>query len=77
MMKNQSDELVAPKYDETDEQRRKMGTNSKMKDETYNEEIDKCEENKIFKLFPGIERSFLLFWFISYSFISYKTSYLR
>ena len=30
-MKNQSDELVAPKYDETDEQRRKMGTNSKMK----------------------------------------------
>ena len=76
-MKNQSDELVAPKYDETDEQRKKMETNSKMKDETYNEEIDKCEENKIFKLFPGIERSFLLFWFISYGFISYKTSYLR
>ena len=76
-MKNQSDELVALKYDETDEQRRKMGTNSKMKDETYNEEIDKCEENKIFKLFPGIERSFLLFWVISYRFISYKTSYLR
>ena len=42
-MKNQSDEPVAPKYDETDEQRRKMGTNSKMKDETYNEEIDRCE----------------------------------
>ena len=41
------------------------------------EDIDKCEENKIFKLFPGIERSFLLFWFISYGFISYKTSYLR
>ena len=43
-MKNQSDEPVAPKYDETDEQRRKMRTNSKMKDETYKEEIDKCEK---------------------------------
>ena len=31
-----------------------MGTNSKVKDETYNEKIDKCEEIKIFKVFPGI-----------------------
>ena len=54
MVKNQWDGQVAPKYDETDEQRRKMGTNSKMKDETYNEEIGKCEEIKIFKIFPGI-----------------------
>ena len=71
MMKNQSDELVAPKYDETDEQRKKMETNSKMKDETYNEEIDKCEENKIFKLFPGIEKSFfiILVYFIRLYFI--------
>ena len=30
-MKNQSDELVAPKYDETDEQRKKNG--NKFKDE--------------------------------------------
>ena len=26
--------------------KKKKGTNSKMKDETYNEEIDKCKENK-------------------------------
>lgn len=56
MVKSQWDGQVAPKYDETDEQRKKMGTNSKMKDETYNEEIDKCEEMKIFKIFPGITK---------------------
>ena len=27
-----------------------------MKDETYNEEIDKYEEIKIFKIFPGITK---------------------
>ena len=53
---DQWDGQVAPKYDETDEQRRKMGTNSKMKDETYNEEIDKGEEIKIFKIFNGITK---------------------
>ena len=31
-----------------------MGINSTMKGETYNEEIDKCEENKRFKIFHGI-----------------------
>ena len=44
-----------------------MGTNSKMKDETYNEEIDKCEEIKIFKIFNGITKGkeFLLFFCFS------------
>ena len=44
-----------------------MGTNSKMKDERYNEEIDKCEEIKIFKIFPGIMKGkeFLLFFCFS------------
>ena len=38
-----------------------MGTNSKMKDETYNEEIDKCEEIKIFEIFPGIKKGKVFF----------------
>ena len=56
MVKNQWNGQVAPKYDDTDEQRTKMGTNSKMKDETYNEEIDKYEEMKLFKSFSGITK---------------------
>ena len=57
----------------------KKKNGNKFKDETYNEEIDKCEENKIFKLFPGITKRKEFFIILVYfiRFISYKISYLR
>ena len=44
-----------------------MGTNSKMKDETYHEKTHKCEQIKIFKILPGITKGKEILLFFCFS----------